>query len=584
MMIIGLKHHYEPESHSFSTLLGEDQCIAHLVSSTNFVDVHLARLTRKVTGSTSFLSKYLPEDSPASQPPGHKSQGLSTHSVTHSTSHWIDVTGCASQFYDLDIDAQAHFFNRIFDEFVEPDRIEHNDPLTRSYYFYRTVLVVWPKKESFYFDLHHRFDHLLDLMEWEKVVNPLTFLREITSRPVWTKTALRICRLLNFCTHHNAKEEALKLLHLMADESIGVPSNEAAILISQVECNLIGWPDCEEVINKLLVCRSSEQLPHLATLAQALSHRNCISGFYSVSNQTWNLFLEYAKTTTDIPDQYTLSACVVLLICMEEHLKSDTPSRPEQFLSCFVNWPLVQQCQLIIDVEEHCAKSPIGRYLYLSFCRYVAVTIKPCNALLVDLVVNLFRCYLRLGSDQIDLTKIFVESLCGSVRGSSQNNHLLEKVVASLDFLNLPDYIAHQLVDARINELESLDRPKLTWEQRDAKFPDGHKYPSVVAFLNSADKCKSLELNFVNLQDARNFVAKYFGVMDECVRRGYSAIAVPTGRGKYTRCLITKTTHLHESLLNDFKIKSEELDYLRQYRNVRSKSEVSASLQERLGR
>ena len=50
IMIIGLDHDYDPDCHSFSTLLDQDRQMALLLNSIPFVNVHLARLTRKITG------------------------------------------------------------------------------------------------------------------------------------------------------------------------------------------------------------------------------------------------------------------------------------------------------------------------------------------------------------------------------------------------------------------------------------------------------------------------------------------------------------------------------------------------------
>lgn len=551
MMIIDLEYNYNPECHSFSTLMDEDKYVAHLVCLTYSLDVHLARLIRKETKS---------------QVDKSSSSNESIVHITHSASHWIDVNNCATQFHDLDIDRQAEFSDRNFNELTETDMIEHGD-LSTSRFFYRTVLIVWPKKHSFYFNLHHRFDYLLNQMEWGRFHNSLAVLREIISHPVWTKTALSICRLLNLCTSLNAKEEALQLLHLMADESIGVPSKEAAALISDLECNLIGWPDCEDVVKKLMVCRP-EQLPHLAALAQELSYRNCIKGFYTVSNETWNLFLEYFNTPTNIPDRHTLIAIIQLLIQMEEHRKSPDHLRLDQFVNCFVKCSLLTQCQLIIDIKDICRKSSVGQHLYIKLCNYHAVTIHPNNMWLADYVVDLFRCCLQLNQDQFETARTFVNNICQQFGKSNERNYLLEKLVASLDmFTDLPSFIVAQLLDARIQELNSFRPPEFTWEQKEARLPDADKYPEVLTFLQSSEEMKIVALDFTKIKDARNFISKNFENMEECLKRGYSATAMASGKGKHARCLITKTRDLYMAVDKEFKIRTQELCRLCQLRD-----------------
>lgn len=575
IMIIGLDHDYDPDCHSFSTLLDQDRQMALLLNSIPFVNVHLARLTRKITGPPCSLKLEFDDDVMECDPiPSQTSICSATGRkealiTTHSASHWIGVDNCVAQFQNLDIDTHAQFVEPLFEKNTEPDKVENQeseDGIT-SHYFYQSVLVLWHKQGSFYMDIHHRPEYLLDQVERGAVPNSLAIVRAMISHSNCTE--LIICRLLNICLSLNVKMEALQLLNLMADKSIGIPSDDAAALISDVECILIGWTDCEEVIDKLLKCKPYQQLGHFATLAKQLLCRNCISGFLSVSNQTWNFLIEKFRTTGTFDNYNTLIACIQISFCTEEY---SVTLKSEQFLSCFVQLPLVKQCRLIIDLKDMYQKNSTGRNFYLSLCRYVAVTfttsylLPSCDRLLIlDCVVDLLRCFLLLDSNHGNIAEIFVENVCR--QNSDENNHLLEKLLASMHNLNLTSQMVIQLLDSRITELSPLSEPEFTWSMKRAKFPDADKYPHIVEFLKSMKKDIVIKLDsFNNIQQAKDFIVFYFGVMEECVERGYSAMAEPKKKGKQISCTVVKTRHLHMALVKQFYAKMEELKRLKQLR------------------
>jgi hypothetical protein len=577
IMIFGLDHNYDPDCHSFSTLLDQDRQMALLLGSIPFVNVHLARLTRKVTGLLcSSLEKFeCDDDVMECDPVSSKTlissaTGLKEMRVTHSASHWIGVDNCAAQFHNLDIDTQAQFVKPLFEKNRKPDEVENHNQDSKdaiiSHYFYQSALILWPKNGSFYMDIHHRPDYLLDQMERGVLPNPLAIVRAMISQSNCTE--LIIYRLLNICPSLNAKTEALQLLKLMADKSIGVPSEDAAVLISEVECKLIGWPDCEDAINKLLTCKPYQQLCHFATLAKQLFFRNCIGGFLSVANQTWNFLMKQFRTTGNFNNHNALISCIQMSVCIEEQSKLVNPSKSEQFLSCFVKLPLIEQCHIIIDLKDIYHKNATGQHFYLSLCRFVAVTFNTSSCKksnITDCVVDLLRCFLVLDRHPVNIADIFIENVCRP--NSCENNHLLEKLIASLHNLNLNTRMTNQLLDSRIAELSLLRKPEFTWSMKDVRFPDADKYPQIVEFLESARKDATIKLDSIgSIQQAKDFNVYYFGVMEECVERGYSAMAEPLKKGKTISCVIVKTRHLHMALVQQFEAKMEELKRLERLR------------------
>lgn len=553
-MVIGLEHNYDPKCHSFDGLLNEDQSVANLICSSGLVDVHLARLTRRVSHNNDSVSHLTILSNEDMEQMNH---------IVYSATDWRNINNQVCHFENFDIQKEAKYLSKLFDgpahlEVDEDDYVPNFNGSPKTRYFHRSVLILWLKSESCYFDLHYRFDHLLQRMESERIPNRVAIMRKIVSNPVWEITALRVCRLLNLCTVFKTNEEALLLLQLMADKSVGIPSDEVANSISRVECKLIGWKDSEDVINKLLVCRPSEQLSYFATFAQALVNHNSFDGFHRVSNQTWNLFIERAQSAL-ISEPAIVIGCIKMLLLMEEYSEAAEPSRIDQFISCIEKWPFNLLCRLIIDLRNVCVASYAGQILYLKLCNYVALNISPSQPL-VDHAVDLLSCYLFL--NQEDVTHLLMDKICTSVKMSCLTFEcLLEKLAASFAKNMLPPSLVNQLLDACVASLGDLGEPELTWEQTEADFPDAESYPSVSQFLKSPSE--STQISFPNKGDAEKFVCKYFSDAEKCLDKGYSATATVTGRGRNTKCVLIKTTHALQYLTEKLKIDKEKIEQLR---------------------
>ena len=56
--------------------------------------------------------------------------------------------------------------------------------------------------------------------------------------------------------------------------------------------------------------------------------------------------------------------------------------------------------------------------------------------------------------------------------------------------------------------------------------------------------------------------------MEDCVERGYSAVVQVSGKGKTSRCKITKTRDLHEVFVRQYSTTEEELNRLQQQLHI----------------
>ena len=576
MMIFGLVNDYDPDFHSFSTLIGEDQNLASLLCSLPKATIHLARIKRKVTGIVrpkfGNSNTHTAKRSSSNDENFHEEDIMEeVHHTTYSITHLIDVNNFPGQFHDLD-KVERHFVGPTFKR--KPDRVvnisDSNHPNSEGsivcHVFYQSALVMWPKRVSFYIDLRHRFDYLLDRLERGVAGDPLTILNSLIFSSEWKRTDLRLCRLLHLCLSIHAKKEALCLLREMVVESIGVPNDDAAVLISELECKIFGWDDCKEIIHHLLACKPQEQLKYFTTLAQALLYRHCVPGFIYVSSEAWRLCMDHANVPTDsIFTHDTLISCIEMFVTLEDHLKLAEPSRLNQIISYFSQWPLFQQCKVIIDLRLIFHKCTVGNSLYLRFCNHLADSFlrSQCNKPVVDILVDVFRCFLQLQLKERVL-QFFLNNVLQSTHNYCEgNNCYLKKLLASLQIADLPSNIAIQIVDARIAELNSIPQPRFTWQQKRVRFPDAEKYPKVVAFLQSEER--EIVMNgFNGIQEARDFCTRYFNVMGDCVERGYSAVVKVSGKGKTSRCQITKTRDLHEAILKQYSETKAELNRLQQ--------------------
>ena len=566
MMIFGLVNDYDPDTHSFSTLVGEDQTLASLLCSLPKAMVQLARIERKVIVRPKLENSQLAICNSSHDENIHEEDPMEEVHIAHSITHLIDVNNFPGQFHELE-KVEHQFVGSISKK--KPDRVVNDHPNSGvCNIFYQSALLMWPKKVSFYIDIRHRFDYLLDRLERGIAGDPLTILNCLISCLDWKRTDVRILRLLHLCLSIHAKEGALYLLHELAVQSIGIPSDDAAVLISELECKLIGWADCEESIRLLLACKPQEQLKHFATLAQALLHRRCIPGFIYVSSETWYLCMDYANVPTDsIFTHDTLISCIEMFVTLEDHLKLTEPARLNQIVSYFSQWPIFQQCQVIIDLKSIFRRCTVGNSLYLRFCNHLADSFlkSRCNEQVVDILVDLFRCFLQLKEQVLQfLVNSVLQSKHIYCEGS---NCYLKQLVASLQTLNLPSNIAIQILEARIAELNSIPQPKFTWQQKRVAFPEADKYPRVVAFLQS-DESEFVVSEFSGIKEARDFCTRNFSVMEDCVERGYSAVVQVSGKGKTSRCKITKTRDLHEVFVRQYSTTEEELNRLQQQLHI----------------
>ena len=559
MLVIGLENNYDPKYHSFTSLLGHDRSVANLMLTAGVMEVHLARLTKKVTGSVRTTVK-LEEDPKDRRRPKESNAVLlnEDQQTVHTASHWIGVDNLAVQFHGLNIDTQTQFAGSVFKPDVQPDQKKSvEDPISgntiQTSWYYQSVIIIWPKSKSLYFNLRHRFEYLLDQMEHGPITESTKTLKIVVSRSSeWSKSELRIYRLLNLSLRCQSKEEALQLLQLLVDNSMGIPNEDAARLLAELECKLLGWTSCKELIGELMMCKPVEQICYFATLSEAFFDRGALDGFHWVSTEIWKIFLSQISAST-VFDRSGVVACAGVMVRVEERAEEENTERFNEFILYFTRLTVLHQCQIVLDLQKVCERSEPGLLLLLCLCFHIADNVDPFDKSLNDCLVDIVNCFATRDPHDPDVLDCFTKKICDSAKSP-----LLKKLASSTEMFELPNAILKRILDARISDLQSIRPPVFTWEQKEAKFAGSIEYPFVLPFLHSSEPTMTVS-HFVHVQDARNFVKEHFGMMHICVQKGYSAMAETSGTGKATKCRIVKTHHLYLSQLKEFQANKEEL-------------------------
>ena len=102
--------------------------------------------------------------------------------------------------------------------------------------------------------------------------------------------------------------------------------------------------------------------------------------------------------------------------------------------------------------------------------------------------------------------------------------------------------------------------PKFSWRQSKAIFSGSHS-AEVTSFLRSDEKSCTIH-SFNGISHARNWAGKYFGYYG--VKSGYSATAIPGGRGQSAYVTLTKTNGIHEEMKTIYLSKMREMSGLKE--------------------
>lgn len=266
-----LEEQYGEKDVPFHRLRGNDLILAQLLLHCPFIDVHIATVTHK---RFQLLNKIKSDD---------WLQNVAEKNPTITISSWKDSEN-VSRDYDIKLDQDHQCVGPIrnLTTFDTADRIEvvsfgvgKCEVEIEEKYFFRRVLVIWPKEESFRISCSFGLNSVLDRMEnslnlsipklKEDVRQSLTQdLKNLISfgciepLKLWARSGMEkgefTLRLLRLCIRLEAREEGLALLKLLSSDFAedsqdgigndtenfeGIKTEQVALAIAEFQC-LVG--------------------------------------------------------------------------------------------------------------------------------------------------------------------------------------------------------------------------------------------------------------------------------------------------------------------------------------------------------
>lgn len=247
--IIPLKHRYDLDGWSFSSLKGEDRVLAMLFQSCPSAAIHLVMI------SQIFKDEDLPD--------GDSSAGYEDEEPSYGASNWIGLEGPVRLIGMGDYVSRRIIGKEETRPERDPDRTRKTkDPdcdggMLRELTYLTPALCVWPKKRSMAFYCNYGFDAFLDRLErstgdgLETLKSAMYFIGR-NAEKVWrdpaTGGADRAERLFRLCVKFQAKEEGVKLLGLINSECYinyqyvyeGIRNEKVAEAIAEFQCLVAG--------------------------------------------------------------------------------------------------------------------------------------------------------------------------------------------------------------------------------------------------------------------------------------------------------------------------------------------------------
>ncbi|CAB9501967.1 expressed unknown protein [Seminavis robusta] len=155
----------------------------------------------------------------------------------------------------------------------------------------------------------------------------------------------------------------------------------------------------------------------------------------------------------------------------------------------------------------------------------------------------------------------FVDAIINNANAT--NAAIASSVLAEL--MNMDDFATNAEVlrlakhrSAQLVEATKSGMPAFTWRQPNARITGSSSSatPAVLSFLQSDAESQTF-YGFDGIDHARRFSFKYFGNGRES---GYSASAIPGGRGRDAYVTITKTSHMYDTITKKYKAQKMELE------------------------
>ena len=359
----------------------------------------------------------------------------------------------------------------------------------------------------------------------------------------------------------NPNEEAVYIYE-------GIRTDQVAAGIAALVV-MLGWPTAEDAVTKLVAAPqkcSWQQIGSSSTLSIKLFDYQCTEAAFTVGNllcaQLADVDLNLVATT-DFP---ALVSYAIMVTRLEESRQTSNPTRvfsmSEKLKTLEMRFMRQLTVRLFQSVGDQIKKISSCRYLYTVLCQKLVDKIDLSDKAIVGNLAEVTQCYFWL-EDPV-LLRSFVDKICGAVNAAVAGT-ILDDIMSSLGIWKMGEshficQAMEQLIDARIEELNRMERPDFTWQQPDAIFTD---HPDVEQFLHS-NKPRMIYSRFSSVTKARKFTSDYFNI--PILQNGYSATVQVGGRGENAFCEIIKTREVFNATLQKFFAYQQELKKLKSHR------------------
>uniref|UniRef100_A0A0P6GTG8 Fe2OG dioxygenase domain-containing protein n=1 Tax=Daphnia magna TaxID=35525 RepID=A0A0P6GTG8_9CRUS len=449
MLVFLLENDYTLTDLTFFGLKGQDVWLARLLLGGNFLEVHLAILNHS-----------------RSQVPFGENP-----SFVAKLEHWVNSSNMLVPFKNVQINA-----NQIVSDFktksqhrTHQEEIEEKNMNFPQFAYHQPVLVIWPKYQSFRIKCLYAFDVLLDELEHELQITShqkaIENLRRIISvcrdepLTVFLDSAgvpgERTCRLLRLCIFLRARQEGLDLLELMGmdftnedeceiDKEVrfeGIRSNEVALLVAELECQVTGWSACSGFVLKMISpVRLSSQLAYIICLADHLMDRYCSEGALKILDRVAYLLPKLNTSSISSLGQTDIDSYVNFVIECERDPKTASAQRVVCFTTLFPRLDSYQQCRLIVDLRRRIRFGGIHScmQLYQQMCRALPSCDLHAPGPIKDVIVAVVSSFFQLGDPELILllmNKICLKST--SSNQSAEENNLVDVLLLSHEIWEL---------------------------------------------------------------------------------------------------------------------------------------------------
>ncbi|XP_046443523.1 uncharacterized protein LOC124193644 [Daphnia pulex] len=520
-----LEEKYVEDDFTFRRLQGKDRELAQLLQCCDFLDTHIAVVTRTVSTTRVDMDDSFGWNDEYEDTEIKYSTKISRLIDSKDVSKKLSIdlnwkNQCVGPLRNLPTSD-----SQITDSEDERGGCDDRNTTTTEEHSYYFILVIWPKHLSvqiyFRYGLHVLLDNmevkcssnrLLTINKQKATENLRTIISFYCAEPwkVWTQTRLAkgelTRRLLRLCIVLRAPEEGLSLLKIIASDYPlpqervssmqetfeGIQTEQVAKAIAELECLVIGWKDSGDLIQKMISPdRIVQQLVPIISLAQHLLNFHCLEGAALVGDRISSSLTNINKQQAQKLKQSEIQSYVEFMISLEENAKTANPLRPKSLTTLFSKLESLIQCYLVLDLEVQVSSRLKNlescNLMFLELCKALPLCDLRPPLMKENVIVDLIFCFFRIGNEELLQTLIsnvfHVPSTPGENKSHS-SEEALEKVISSPRILELAFSseiglsVVLSLVDNQLISLTS-QRPKILQDKAHSPYPNRFQYESL---------------------------------------------------------------------------------------------------------